>query len=730
MTAEASSAAAGEGAGGQDPRAGADGLDAQGRRPGGLGRDIFGQETDLCTDHMVAGPFTVPSYQPEGLVELVRAAQCADQRHPKWRPSVPHSQTSLVVGAADPGLSLAKLLAAETDPVSAWSGADFPPEMDDGTLVEMVAGCQRMVHHYAALQARFVQGLVERRQETLRTVQSLGDEIGARLSVSSYAGGQVVTRALALADLPRVSEALAKGLISPRKVDIITAAMAGLEEEQAEVVEDLALEIAPSHTPSQLKKKLAEAVLVADPEAAEERHQVQRAQRHVSCQPVEDGMAWFGAYLPVEDAAAAFTCIDSMAAHRKDGDERGIEARRADAFTQIFTEALANGRTPGGQTLPLHQGIPAHLRLTITAPVLAGDAETPALLHGFGPITAPAARRLIGERGCAAAAMRCGESGGLVGAPRSDDSLVDAHPDPGGACRSTAFPTDYPGVLGTANPPAELPFGPRTGPDGDPLFRHAPPAWPAHLPDGTDPLALAAWVKNRLRSNQAPPGESRATHDRCALIERQLGLIAADSYAPSRRLRRRIIERDQMCRFPGCQVPGWRCQLDHIVAFDPQLPAWAQTVETNLHLLCAHHHQLKTAGLFQVERDVRTGQTTWHAPTGHVYIRGPEPADLVALEAHLRADLDAHRCTQRYARAQAKRAQAAAQLASASEAWSSPFLAGVAWIDPMSPPRNGRSRSAQRSHSSSRSRPTTRTHCTEHAHAATASAWPEEEPPF
>src|SRR5690625_2775333 len=305
--------------------------------------------------------------------------------------------------------------------------------------------------------------------------------------------------------------------------------------------------------------------------------------------------------------------------------------------------------------------------------------------------------------------MRCGESGGLVGAPGSDDSLVDAHPDPGGACRSTAFPTGYPGVRGSANPPAELPFGPRTGPDGDPLFRHAPPAWPAHLPDGTDPLALAAWVKNRLRSNQAPPGESRATHDRCALIERQLGLIAADSYAPSRRLRRRIIERDQMCRFPGCQVPGWRCQLDHIVAFDPQLPAWAQTVETNLHLLCAHHHQLKTAGLFQVERDVRTGQTTWHAPTGHVYIRGPEPADLVALEAHLRADLDAHRCTQRYARAQAKRAQTVAQLASASEAWSNPRLAGVAWLDPTSPPPTGRSPSAQRPHPPSRSPPTPRT---------------------
>ncbi|WP_277051037.1 hypothetical protein [Ruania albidiflava] len=153
-------------------------------------------------------------------------------------------------------------------------------------------------------------------------------------------------------------------------------------------------------------------------------------------------------------------------------------------------------------------------------------------------------------------------------------------------------------------------------------------------------------------------------------------------------------------------------------------------METNLHLLCAHHHQLKTAGLFQVERDVRTGQTTWHAPTGHMYIRGPEPADLVALEAHLRADLDANRCTQRYARTQTKRVRSAAQLAAASEAWSNPFLAGVDWIDPMSPPRTRGSRSAQRSRSSSRSQPPARARCPEHAHSATASAWPEAEPPF
>ncbi|WP_277051047.1 HNH endonuclease signature motif containing protein [Ruania albidiflava] len=740
---------------GQVSGAGTDGLDAQGRRPGGLGRDIFGHKTDLCTDHMVAGPFTVPSYQPEGLVELVRAAQLADQRHPKWRPAVPRSQASVVVGATEPGPSLARLLAAETDPVSAWSATDFPPEMDDGTALEMAAACQRMMHHYAALQARFVQTLVERRQDSLRTVQCTGDEIGARFSISSYAGGQIVTRALALADLPQVADALTQGRIGSRKVDIITAALAGLEQEQAENVADYALEIAPTHTPSQLKKKLAEAVLVADPEAAEERHQVQRAQRHVSCQPVADGMAWFGAYLPVEDAAAAFTCIDSMAAHRKDGDDRGIDARRADAFTQIFTEALAHACTPGGEPLPLRQGIPAHLRLTITAPVLAGDAETPALLHGFGPITASTARRLVGEQGCAQAARQCDESNGLVGAPRSDTAAQDQRwaeaasqgevcpSAPTGTARgglrgAATFPTGYPGILATASPPAELPFGPRTSPEGDRLFRHLPPAWPANLPDGTDPLALVAWLEERSRPGEKPPGPDRCQGDEWALVERELGLIAADSYAPSLRLRRRIVDRDQVCRFPGCQVPGWRCQIDHIVPFDPGVPAWAQTVETNLHLLCAHHHQLKTENLFQVERDVRTGQTTWHAPTGHVYIRGPEPADLVALEAHLRADLDANRCTQRYARYRAERARCAAHPDAPAGTVSNPFLDAAVWVDPMSRPRSRRSRPTPHSQPDPRSQPDSHSQTDPRSQrpgsrpVATASGWPEADgpPPF
>src|SRR5699024_10994023 len=119
------------------------------------------------------------------------------------------------------------------------------------------------------------------------------------------------------------------------------------------------------------------------------------------------------------------------------------------------------------------------------------------------------------------------------------------------------------------------------------------------------------------------------------LLEEELALVATDTYAPSLRLRAKIVERDQTCRFPTCQIPAWRCQLDHIRPYTDDYPAWAQTTETNLHALCTHHHQLKTCGDMIPQRDARTGATTWHTRTGHLYTRSPEPADYAALSAHL-----------------------------------------------------------------------------------------------
>ncbi|TDE93997.1 hypothetical protein EXU48_11080 [Occultella glacieicola] len=74
--------------------------------------------------------------------------------------------------------------------------------------------------------------------------------------------------------------------------------------------------------------------------------------------------------------------------------------------------------------------------------------------------------------------------------------------------------------------------------------------------------------------------------------------------------------------------------------FDDARPAWVQTTEANLHLLCQFHHNLKTWGGWRVRRDPRTGATHWTSPRGRRYVRDPEPFDhpgeVERLRAHAR----------------------------------------------------------------------------------------------
>jgi hypothetical protein len=58
--------------------------------------------------------------------------------------------------------------------------------------------------------------------------------------------------------------------------------------------------------------------------------------------------------------------------------------------------------------------------------------------------------------------------------------------------------------------------------------------------------------------------------------------------------------RDRHCRFPGCNRPAERCQLDHVIPFDHANPlggGW--TTVNNLQCLCEYHHSVKTAGYWK-----------------------------------------------------------------------------------------------------------------------------------
>lgn len=92
---------------------------------------------------------------------------------------------------------------------------------------------------------------------------------------------------------------------------------------------------------------------------------------------------------------------------------------------------------------------------------------------------------------------------------------------------------------------------------------------------------------------------------------RMLADECVHGYTPTESQRAYVQGRDGTCRFPGCDVPAERCDIDHIEPYDMGTPNAGGATETpNLHCLCRRHHNLKTAGLWNVRR-AHDGAEVW-----------------------------------------------------------------------------------------------------------------------
>jgi hypothetical protein len=95
-------------------------------------------------------------------------------------------------------------------------------------------------------------------------------------------------------------------------------------------------------------------------------------------------------------------------------------------------------------------------------------------------------------------------------------------------------------------------------------------------------------------------------------------------YRPSNGLAEFVRWRDLTCRWPGCDRPATRCDLDHTVAW-PLGP----THPSNLKPYCRTHHLIKTfyggPGGW-TDRQLPDGTIILTAPTGHTYVSEPHGA--------------------------------------------------------------------------------------------------------
>ncbi|WP_159618549.1 HNH endonuclease [Ruania rhizosphaerae] len=561
-----------------------------------------------------SGSGGAPAAAP-ALRERFAAARAEDRSAPSWSFDALSSQTSSVVAEAAPDAELLGLLEQECD------GFSTP---DEALLVELIAAGDRLVNHVASLQGQFVVELMERRRGSIGTTRTV-DELAARLATTSYGAETLVGRAEALVEAPDVREALHRGVLTPRKAEQITDATRDLKLQQARAIQQHGVAFGEQHTAPQLRRELDAAVIAVDPEGAERAREKAMSRRRVVREPAPHQMEWFSALVSAETAAMAYTVVDGLAADCAADDTRTLDQRRADAFADLFREVLTSGYTPGGGRIPSRHGRAPAIRITATEAVLAGDDESPAVLHGYGPISAATARRLAVDatlewRFASGPALRASDSPGVLSASVPSDSggarvpgMSGPRANPPGTSSPVAgvpgvsapgagaqesqsrdspgwgptaggeeagrYVADGPidrrvqarGGLGPPHRPSE-PAGPCDDRSWryDPMDSVLPQGRPPGLPDGTDARLLIGWVHQR----------GRGGHDPCSLLASGLGLLASDSYLPAQHVRDAILERDQTCRFPGCLVPAWRCQIDHIVPFDPALAAWAQWTPT------------------------------------------------------------------------------------------------------------------------------------------------------
>ena len=90
----------------------------------------------------------------------------------------------------------------------------------------------------------------------------------------------------------------------------------------------------------------------------------------------------------------------------------------------------------------------------------------------------------------------------------------------------------------------------------------------------------------------------------------------ADGYTPTEAMAAFLEGRDGTCRFPNCEHPAHRCDKDHVHPYDHDNPAdGGPTATGNLHSLCRRHHNLKTAGLWDVEAHP-DGTEVWSSADG------------------------------------------------------------------------------------------------------------------
>ncbi|MGN7250474.1 DUF222 domain-containing protein [Arthrobacter sp. SAFR-014] len=354
--------------------------------------------------------------------------------------------------AADPGPAGADLLAdmaespqAEADPLGEQAVA----------CLDGLAGVARMEARLAAVKVQLAVGFSAAEEAMTPPGASVQDRTVRRMSVTAEVAGAltvsegsaerlVVESAKLSKDLPLVLGALGSGAVSWQHARIMCDETEGLDPEAAAALEVHFLDPdAPGYargcaagelTPARFRAKARYWRERHHPVSIETRHAKSAKDRRLEYAPDRDGMAWFSAFLPADQAAGIWNRTTAKArAMQGPTETRTLTQLRVDAFATwmltagpgvdggtegaaagslpevpLTADSVPAGEVPAGDAMiggalaggVLAGGVPSpRAQVLVTVPVfsLLGLSDEPAMLDGYGPIPASMARRLVAD---------------------------------------------------------------------------------------------------------------------------------------------------------------------------------------------------------------------------------------------------------------------------------------------------------------------------------------------
>lgn len=302
------------------------------------------------------------------------------------------------------------------------------------------------IRETAALHAHRTTAEARRGVPVRRRGRGLGGEIGLARGISPHSGSTELRKAVNVAaDLPNTLSALQSGVMSERHVAAVERQTQWLDSDSRRAVDSRLLGLFGRCGVRDLTRAAQAEAAAQDPEAAEERYDSARRDRHVSVRASEStpGMAYLTALLPIEQAAACYQNLvetasrliaegeaerehvadptDGPRVHGGGKDAGGDDDEHSGRTPgQVLADTLVERLTgqAGATTVPVE----VHLVMTdaslfggtsteptgtsppgaVTDPPAVGAppgsraaAARAAWLPGFGPIPTPIARRLV-----------------------------------------------------------------------------------------------------------------------------------------------------------------------------------------------------------------------------------------------------------------------------------------------------------------------------------------------